>query len=53
MPKLTIAKSEKTLKKEENKNKIETLKAKKNVTNEELKDLLILVLEKSHGGEYE
>ena len=46
MAKIHIAKSEKTLKKEEIKNKVEALKNKKNVTNEELKDLLLLVLDK-------
>ena len=47
MAKIHIEKSEKTLKKEEMKTKIEALKNKKNnVTNEELKDLLLIVLDK-------
>ena len=47
--KIKIPKSEKTLKQEEIKNKIKSLKTKKNVTNEELKELLLLILDKLEG----
>ena len=43
---IKVEKSEKTIKEEQTKTKIENLKNKKNVTNDELKDLLLVVLEK-------
>jgi hypothetical protein len=47
MANITIPKSEQTIKKEANKLKLEQLKNKKNITNDELRDLLIMLLEKS------
>ena len=46
MAKIHISKSEKTIKKEEMQNKVKALKTKKNVTNEELKDLMLMILDK-------
>lgn len=43
--KIKILKSDKTIKKEEKQAKIEQLKTKKNVTNEELKELLLAIYE--------
>ena len=44
--KIKIEKSEKTLKKEERLAKVETLKAKKSITNDELKELMLEILER-------
>ena len=45
MAKIHIPKSEKTIKKEERKAKIDNLKKKTKVTNDELKELLLEILE--------
>ena len=42
---IKIPKSDKTIKKEERKSKIEVLKKKSNVTNSDIKDLLLDILE--------
>ena len=44
--KIKIEKNEKTLKREESKIKIEALKNKNNVTNDELKELMLEILER-------
>lgn len=46
MAKIKIGKSDKTIKKEQDKTKIESFKNKKNVTNDELKELLLIILER-------
>lgn len=46
MAKIKIEKSENTLKKEENKLKLNQIKTKKNITNDELKELLLFIIEK-------
>ena len=46
MAKVHIPKSEEIIKKEQIKNKVSELKNKKNVSNDELKELLLLILDK-------
>jgi hypothetical protein len=49
MGKIHIEKTTETIKKEEMKAKIKALKVRKNVTNDELKELLLIILQKLEG----